>query len=279
MRILSWNVQYGKSANNSFDFNRTLDYIKALGEFDVICLQEIARHMEDYCQPGQEDQMQLAQQYFENYSPVWGSGFSWASSGSNRLARQEFGNLTLVKTELLDYRVHQLPQPASPGNLQMARVAVEVCIDSKIGPLSIVNTHLAYHDINESQLQLEHLARLEQERVAHHQFPKNSASGCYQTGFHASARILCGDFNLEPNSSHYEYQVTNGWNDAWKRGSPDKPYPPTCGVFDILQWPQGPHCRDYFWLSNELVSTNIKVIADGNTSLSDHQPIILEIDI
>jgi len=279
MRILSWNVQYGKSANNDNDFNRTLDYIKSLGDFDVICLQEIARNMEDYCQPGQEDQVQLAQQHFQSYSPVWGSGFSWASAGNNRLARQEFGNLTLIKSEPLDYKVHQLPQPAAPGKLQMPRVAIDVCIASKTGTLSIVNTHLAFHDSNESQRQLEHLTLLEQERIAHHQFPKNSGPGCYQNGFLASARIICGDFNLEPESSHYQYQIDSGWSDAWKICRLDEPYPPTCGVFDSLQWPQGKHCRDYFWLSNELASVNINVSVDSTTSLSDHQPIILEIDV
>ena len=48
MRILSWNVQYGKSVHNGSDFVRTLDYIKSLGDFDAICLQEVARHMSDY---------------------------------------------------------------------------------------------------------------------------------------------------------------------------------------------------------------------------------------
>ena len=108
--------------------------------------------MMDDCQPGLEDQVKIAQQYFDNYSPVWGSGFSWASVSSNRLERQEFGNLTLIKSEFLDYRVHHLAQPAVPGKLQMPRVATEVCIDSNIGPLSIINTHLAFQDSNEAGL-------------------------------------------------------------------------------------------------------------------------------
>ncbi len=70
MRILSWNVQYGKSADNDFDFLRTLHYIKSLGELDIICLQEIARHMSYYCTQGQEDRVQRAQQFLENYFPV-----------------------------------------------------------------------------------------------------------------------------------------------------------------------------------------------------------------
>ena len=60
MRILSWNVQYGKSVHNGSDFVRTLDYIKSLGDFDAICLQEVARHMSDYCTQEQPDQYLIA---------------------------------------------------------------------------------------------------------------------------------------------------------------------------------------------------------------------------
>ena len=279
MRILSWNVQYGKSVNNHFDIMRMLDYLKSLGEFDVICLQELARHMKDYCIQGQEDQLQLAQHYFENYTPVWGSGFNWASVSSNRLQRQEFGNLTLIKSDPLDYKVHQLPLPATRGNKQMQRVAVETITESDIGPLSIINTHLAFHDSNENRLQLERFSLLEQERIAHHSSPKQLDTGIYQEGYLAKARILCGDFNLTPESANYQYQIQANWIDAWRQRHSDQEHLPTCGIFDSSQWPEGAHCRDYFWLSKELASCNIDVNVDTRTDLSDHQPIILEINV
>ena len=279
MRILSWNVQYGKSPNSGIDFIRTLEYIKSLGEFDVICLQELARHMPDYCIRGQEDHLLLSQESFSDYKAIWGSGFSWPSITDNCLERQEFGNLTLIKHGLLDYRVHHLPQPAAPGKYQMPRVAIETCIDSNIGQLSIINTHLAFHDGNETQLQLEHLTRLEQERFAHHQSPKTAGPGCFQTGYLASARILCGDFNFDPQSTHYQYQIDYGWVDAWKHCNPDELQPSTCGIFDTVHWPQGEHCRDYYWLSKELTAFNINATADITTDLSDHQPVIVEINV
>jgi endonuclease/exonuclease/phosphatase family metal-dependent hydrolase len=278
MRILSWNIQYGKSVNNGFDFIRTLDYIKSLGDFDIICLQEIARHMTDYCSQGQQDQLKLAQQFFANYKPLWGSGFSWPSTTGQPSDRQEFGNLTLIKNDLLDFKVHQLPQPAAPGKWQMPRVAIEACVDSSIGPLSIINTHLAFHDSNEVQLQLEHLHAIELDRLAHLRSPKTAGPGCFQEGYLASARILCGDFNFDPECTHYQYQIDRGWVDTWKHCCPDEPQPSTCGIFDRAQWSQGGHCRDYFWLSNELVAHPIDVSVDSATDLSDHQPIILEIN-
>ena len=161
MRLLSWNVQYGKSSDGSSDFSRILQYVESLGDFDVICLQELARNMAVYCIPGQSDHLLMTRQFFKEYTVVWGSGFSWPAEDADSELRQEFGNVSLIKSSLLDFKVHQLPKPATPGKLQMQRVAVEAVIDSKIGPISIINTHLAYHDDAENQQQLEHLNHLE----------------------------------------------------------------------------------------------------------------------
>jgi endonuclease/exonuclease/phosphatase family metal-dependent hydrolase len=161
----------------------------------------------------------------------------------------------------------------------MQRIAVETVVDSAMGPVSILNTHLAFHDDAESQQQVEHLNHLEQERTAHHREPKQVGSGTYQAGFPASARMLCGDFNFTPDTPQYRYQLDMNWADAWKMRNGDELHPPTCGIFDAAQWPQGGHCRDFFWLSPELQSLQIKISVDTDTNLSDHQPVILEIAI
>ena len=84
MRILSWNVQYGKSSDGNADFSRTLQYIKSLGDFDVICLQELARNMDEYCMPDQSDHLLMIQQFFKAHKVVWGTGFSWPVDYSTR---------------------------------------------------------------------------------------------------------------------------------------------------------------------------------------------------
>ena len=283
MRILSWNVQYGKSSDGSADFSRILQHIKSLGDFDVICLQELARNMAEYCRPDQSDHLLMTQQFFKQHRAVWGSGFSWPAldgdSNSNDDLRQEFGNISLVKSGLLDFRVHPLPQPATPGKQQMQRIAVETVLDSTIGPVSLLNTHLAFHDDAENQQQVAHLNHLEQERTAHHREPKQTGAGTYQQGPLASARMLCGDFNFMPDTPQYRYQLEMNWADAWKLHKGDESYPHTCGIFDANQWPQGAHCRDFFWLSPELQSQQISITVDTDTNLSDHQPVMLEIPI
>ncbi len=279
MRILSWNVQYGKSSDGSADYSRILQHIESLGDFDVICLQELARNMAEYCRPDQPDHLLMTQQFFNEHQAVWGSGFSWPAQDGHGNNRQEFGNISLVKIGLLDFRVHQLPQPATPDKKQMQRIAVETVVDSAIGPVSILNTHLAFHDDAENQQQVAHLNRLEQQRIAHQREPKQPGTGTYQAGFPASARMLCGDFNFTPDTPQYRYQLDGGWADAWKLNSRDEVHPPTCGIFDATQWPQGGHCRDFFWLSPELHSLQFNINVDTHSNLSDHQPVILEIFI
>jgi endonuclease/exonuclease/phosphatase family metal-dependent hydrolase len=279
MRILSWNVQYGKSSDGNADFSRILQHIESLGDFDVICLQELARNMPEYCIPGQSDHLLMTRQLFKEHQVVWGSGFSWPTQDDDCKLRQEFGNVSLIKSGLLDFRVHQLPKPATPGKEQMQRIAVESVIYSMIGPLSIMNTHLAFHDDAENQQQVEHLNHLEQERAAHHREPKRIGNGTYREGFLPSARILCGDFNYTPDTAQYRYQLDANWGDAWKMRNGDADHPPTCGIFDAIQWPQGGHCRDFFWLSPELQSLPVDISVDTDTNLSDHQPVLLEIPI
>jgi endonuclease/exonuclease/phosphatase family metal-dependent hydrolase len=233
----------------------------------------------------------MTQQFFKQHQAVWGSGFSWppkdgeddGDGDSIGNLRQEFGNISLVKSGLLDFRVHQLPQPATPAKQQMQRIAVETLVDSAMGPVSILNTHLAFHDDAENQQQVEYLNHLEQERIAHHREPKQAGTGTYQAGSLASARMLCGDFNFTPDSPQYRYQLDMNWVDAWKLNQADEAHPPTCGLFDAAQWPQGGHCRDFFWLSTELQSQQLEISAnisvDTHSKLSDHQPVMLEISI
>jgi endonuclease/exonuclease/phosphatase family metal-dependent hydrolase len=279
MRILSWNVQYGKSSDGSADFSHSLQHIKSLGDFDVICLQELGRNMAEYCRPDQSDHLLMTQSCFHEHHAVWGSGFSWPSQDADNDHRQEFGNISLVKSRLLDFRIHQLPQPATPGKEQMQRVAVETVVDSGMGPISIINTHLAYHDDAENQQQLEHLNHLEQERTAHQREPKRPGIGTYQAKFLAAARILCGDFNFTPDTSQYRFQHEANWGDAFTLRNDGAAHPPTCGIYDAAQWPQGEHCRDFFWLSPELQSLQFKINVDTDSKLSDHQPVMLEISI
>ena len=278
MRILTWNIQCGKNCSGHTELNKTIDHIKSLGELDIICLQEVSRNMELYSSHDQPDQRQVIEHGFTDYTSIWGHGFSWPNLIDNSSQRREFGNITLVKSSLVDFRVHPLPRPSTPNKRQMQRVAIEAMVNSPMGILSIINTHLAFHDDNENQLQTERLDYFEKERRNRMNQPGEMIAGCYEQAFEPIARILCGDFNFDVDSNQYRYLIENNWLDAWRQAHNNGAHAPTCGIFDTVQWPQGSHCRDFFWLSNELLDTTTHVIVDVLTDLSDHQPVILELE-
>ena len=115
MHLFSWNIQSGKGCNGHTDIQRIIDHIISSCDHDLICLQEIVRNMQEYCAQGQMDQLRVFRNAFSAYSFVWGTGFSWPKDTNSKDNNQEFGNLTLIKNQLLDYRLLNCTQ-ICPGN-------------------------------------------------------------------------------------------------------------------------------------------------------------------
>ena len=63
--------------------------------------------------------------------------------------------------------------------------------------------------------------------------------------------------------------------DAWRYLNPNLIHRPTCGIFDADQWPQGPHCRDYGFVSSNIAENLHNIVVNEIIDASDHQPVIL----
>ncbi|MCG8492166.1 MAG: endonuclease/exonuclease/phosphatase family protein [Sneathiellales bacterium] len=273
MKIKSWNIQSTKGCDGQFDENRILDVLNMDGIAEVICLQEVSRYFEDY---GGNDQLQLFKETYPDHIAVWGAALSWPGNQY----RREFGNLTLVRNDLLlDYRIHPLPHPPAGGVCQMPRVMVETLVKDGGEVLSVFNTHLAFHNGEERFAQVRYLTDRMSEGVQRSIKPdQKKGPGAYEIQKNPLNYILCGDLNLTTDSEEYDFLVTLGnWNDAWTALYPDTVHAPTCGIFDADQWKEGPHCRDYFFFSPVLHDQLVSLMVDQKTDASDHQPITLEI--
>ena len=64
-------------------------------------------------------------------------------------------------------------------------------------------------------------------------------------------------------------------HDAWRVCHDKRPHDPTCGLFDHQQWPEGGHCRDYFFVTSDLAARVESVDVALDTTASDHQPVRL----
>ncbi|WP_409525485.1 endonuclease/exonuclease/phosphatase family protein [Nitrincola sp. MINF-07-Sa-05] len=275
LRLLTWNIQSGRGCDGKISLDRTIAHIQAGEQPDVICLQEVARYFNEYVCPTQPDQLALICAAFSDYTPIWGPALSWPGAAPDQ--RCEFGNLTLVRLPLLDQRIHVLPiqgELTSAKDLQTPRSAIETVVEWH-GPIRILNTHLAYHDANERFAQLNYLQHYCQakEQQATHTAPVGQ--GIYSQPFATRATLLCGDLNLDSRSEQYHWLEHHGWQDAFRQCHPNQPHTATCGIHDHVQWPQGPHCRDYIWL-RQLGATHLTV--DTHTDLSDHQPLLVTLE-
>ena len=277
MNILSWNIQATMGCDNRFDAARIVDQIKSFGELDAICLQEVSRHIADL---NADDQLALIGNEFPGYEHVWAPGFSVPN---DRGKRGEFGNLTLVKAELLVYsHVHSLPSPAV-NTLQIPRTMAEVIIKGGDKLVALFNTHLAFHSSEELTDQIQELTRLRDQLVLKFATPNTEATaGPYSYTRSSDAVILCGDLNVDAEDRLFKDHISDrNWIDCWSvqsrfDGKIPSERQPTCGCFDRAQWPQGPHVRDFFLATENIASKTIRVEVDVETDASDHQPVLLE---
>ena len=109
--------------------------------------------------------------------------------------------------------------------------------------------------------------------------PEQIINSPYREFERASRAVICGDFNFVPNSIEYDLMIgeedsAESLVDAWSYLNPNSIHGPTCGIFDADQWPQGPHCRDYGFVSSNIAENLQNIVVNEKIDASDHQPVI-----
>ncbi|MEE9315340.1 MAG: endonuclease/exonuclease/phosphatase family protein [Rhizobiaceae bacterium] len=282
INIVSWNIQCGRGTDGQIDFDRIAQDIKKFGDVDVICLQEVARYDPELDDGEGADQMAVLGEFFPEYDRFFGPALSRHRKGDKH--RRQFGNMILSRIPVLQTFNHLLPQPVPPVACKnMIRQALEVVVKTQSGPLRITTSHLEYHDEYQRLAQVERLCEIQNECA------RNAAAvtvsppaGPYANIPRPMKAVLCGDFNSLPDDPVYRLLTDNKkqpakFLDAWLLAHPETPHAPTCGIFDRQQWPEGAHCRDFFFLTKDLESAVITCTVNQQTAASDHQPILLSL--
>ncbi len=279
--ILSWNIQNGKGVDGVVSLVRIAEIIKDMADADVICLQEVSRHLRLGPEGSAPDQVAELSHLFPGYETVFGSAVEGGEGRS--FDRWQFGNATLTRLPVSSRFNHPLPQPSEPGTRHMPRQAIELTVLAQQGPLRVVNTHLEFHSTNQRIAQVRRLRSIQADICANTQNPPAcDPGGPYQRVDRPAECIVCGDFNMDVDSTEYTIMINGGgdaqFQDAWRAADPYRDHEPTCGIFDLLQWPQGAHCRDFFFVTKTIASAVSRVTVNTETDASDHQPLVLEID-
>lgn len=275
--ILSWNIQWGLGVDGRIDLARIVRVIRAMADPDVICLQEVAQAMPDV---DGADQVAVLAEAFPGTTTLFGAAVERGAGAAARRGR--FGNLVLTRLPVLDVVRHPLPQPADATVKHMARQATEVSVATPGGALRVTTTHLEFHSAEQRLAQVRRLRDIHAEIAANERTPGQwLADGPYAAPGRPASGLFCGDFNMVIDDPAYAEMIAPFANatpalvDAWTAFAGGKPHAPTCGIFDAAQWPQGAHCRDFFFVTADLATRIEAVRVDIATDASDHQPVLL----
>ncbi len=290
MRLVTYNIQYGKGKDGRFDLQRIADEVR---DADVIALQEVERF---WSRSGNIDQAQRLGELLPTYFWHYGPGIDLDAStqdkaGQVRRRRRQFGNMLLAKIPLLACRNHLLPKYASTGPLSLQRAALEAVLqftpDTAIRVYSVHLTHLSA-DTRLPQvkrlLDIHRRAPLEGSALTGGGLkPEWTQDGVPNTM--PRSAILMGDFNFVPTSreyvefvgpvSDYGGTITNpeGFVDAWSLLGRPLGSGTTTDIRGV------PARLDYFFASTDLSGGIRDVRVDESACGSDHQPVWMELEI
>ncbi|QID19778.1 endonuclease [Nitrogeniibacter mangrovi] len=282
MRVISWNIQWGRGADGRVNLSRLLDDLSCLGDFDVICLQEVASRFPGLPGGAEEDEVALLRAAFPEHTLIGAPGVDVPHPGGGR---SRFGNVVLSRLPVGAVVRHRLPWPPAKGTPSMPRTAVEAVLMPCSGhPVRIITTHLEYYAADQRMAQVEKLRQLQLEAAQWAVTPQSAkeADGPFARPVWPEAAIVCGDFNFAPDAPEWARMtaVEGGrpvWSDAWFALNPGQPHPPSVGLHGA-EWPDHRYCCDYFFVSRPVLGALRSVVYDACSAASDHQPVMLEVD-
>lgn len=281
MKLITWNIQWACGLDGVVDPQRIVDGAKRLGDFDVLCLQEVAAGYDTLAGSRGEDQFEVLASLLPGFAAV--SAVAVDVPGPK--GRRRFGNLLLSRLPVLRVLRHQLPWPPDDAVISMPRVLLEATLDTPLGPLVVMNTHLEYHSASQRQAQVEAI------RGCHAESCRRTLSAGARAGdgspYHAppssTRTLLVGDFNFPPEDPLHA-RLKQPFDDAriprfvdvWQHLHGEQPHAPTAGVHENKYWPQ-PCATDFVFASADLLPHVRGLHVDGATQASDHQPQRLEL--
>jgi endonuclease/exonuclease/phosphatase family metal-dependent hydrolase len=281
MKILTWNIQWGRGVDGRVDLDRCVQVLNELDDIDIICLQEVAVNHPRLPGGVFEDQAVALATRLPGYQACYAIGSDLPGLAGGRSL---FGNLMLSRLPLLQIFRHLLPWPADPAVPSMQRVALEAVVAGPSGPLRIITTHLEYYSQRQRMAQVEALRVMHAEACGHAGSlrPDANAHAPFAALVRPASAVFCGDFNCAPDSAEHAHMIapyhdaTPHLCDAWTLHSPGTAHPPSVGV-NGAEWPDHPYCCDFFFVSEDLATRVRHVEILAATDASDHQPVLLDL--
>jgi len=282
MKLITWNIQWGRGVDGRVDLDRVVAQARRVADFDVLCLQEVSAGYPELpgCDGG--DQFRGLAERLPQYVAIDAVATDAPHPSGGR---RRFGNMLFSRLPVLQVFRHLLPWPAEPEVRSMQRVALEATLQTALGPVRVTTTHLEYYSPAQRAAQVARLRELHREAVEHARCPRpgKPSDGPFESVTRGGAALLTGDFNCRPDSPGHARLVepidahTPAYRDAWQVVHASRPHDPTVGLYDKQQWPEPPFAFDFVFVSADLAPRVRDVRVDATSDASDHQPVLIEL--
>ena len=280
MKLLSWNIQWGRGMDGRVDLSRILQTIHLLGNFDVICLQEVAVNFPSLPGSKGEDQVAELSAGLPGYTPIYGIA---TDVPDGRGGRSLFGNAIFSRLPVGQVWRHLLPWQAELATPSMQRVVVEAVVTAEFGPLRVMTTHLEYYSQRQREIQIEVIRHLHSEACAmsERKFLQEEKGGTFEVFPRPQQALLCGDLNfpaMAPERTQILAPFSDGipnFYDAWSVLHPGTLHAPTVGIHPV-DFVDRPECFDFVFITEGLTGHLKAHGIDSETEASDHQPVWVE---
>lgn len=282
MKLITWNIQWCRGCDGRVDPRRIVEQARALADFDVICLQEVAANYPALAGSSGENQFRILASLLPGFTPVPAAAIDAPAADGSRRA---FGNMILSRLPVGQVRRFELPWPADPDVRTMPRVLLEATVQAPFGLLRVMTTHLEYYSARQRAAQVEALRARHEEACSQalHERVRDQSQGPFHSHPKTVSAVLTGDFNLTPDDPSHARMLEPfapdlpDFDDAWEQLHPGQPHQHTNGVHDRVQWPASFAC-DFIFTTQDLRPRLRAIRVDGRTQASDHQPVLLELD-
>ena len=285
MKLITWNVQWFCGLDDVVSVERIVAEARAMADFDVLCLQEVAVNYPLLTGNAGFDQVARLRQLLPGFQVYFGAAVDELGRSGER---QQFGNLVATRLPVAQVQHHPLPHPADAGVRSMPRMCSSVTVMAAFGPVRVMTTHLEFYSTRQRMAQAQALLAIHAQACAQaaQQPLADETGGPFQSKVHTQSAVLCGDFNFETPTAEYSLITGHGstaagpsagpLTDAWPLAHASTPHDPTFRVFDRRYGPE-PICCDFLFVSDDLKPRVKQMEVNLRTRASDHQPVLLEL--
>lgn len=282
MRLLSWNIQWARGLDGRVDPARIAATLRDIGDFDLICLQEVAVNFPGLAGSQGEDQIAELAGQLPGYTPIYAPATDLPDGQGGR---KLFGNAIFSRLAMSQVWRHLLPWPADPATPSMQRVLLEVVVNAPCGPLRVMTTHLEYYSGSIRAAQIEAIRDRHAEACAHARAPRQGEGeegGSFEVVPRPASALLCGDMNFPASAPERARllapypDATPAFRDSWEVLHGDAPHAPTVGIHPV-DFVDAPACYDFIFLTQDLAPRLLAHGVDRETTASDHQPVWVEL--